>query len=222
VDYPPIGLHAFTQGVPMPGAVELFALVAPVYVSALLAFGGALYLSKIGGELEKARSIGRYELRALLGRGGMGEVWEARHRQLARPVAIKLVRPERAQDGISPARFEREAKATARLKSAHTVQLYDYGITERGELFYVMELLEGLDLEALLLRARAASLNGGDPGAAANGTGRDGELPGAGDPFDVDYPLCRDSRHRLRTDQSFGAPFERSCFRQRKGHQWPP
>jgi tRNA A-37 threonylcarbamoyl transferase component Bud32 len=147
-----IGLHAFTQGVPMPGAVELFALVAPVYVSALLAFGGALYLSKIGGELEKARSIGRYELRALLGRGGMGEVWEARHRQLARPVAIKLVRPERAQDGISPARFEREAKATARLKSAHTVQLYDYGITERGELFYVMELLEGLDLEALVER----------------------------------------------------------------------
>jgi serine/threonine-protein kinase len=85
----------------------------------------------------------------------MGEVWRARHRMLIRPAAIKLIRPEAlgALGGDSELlmrRFEREARATAALKSPHTVQLYDFGATEDGRLYYVMELLDGLDLDTLV------------------------------------------------------------------------
>ena len=105
-----------------------------------------------------AQVFGSYELVDLLGRGGMGEVWRARHRMLDRDAAIKLVRPDAF--GISGAtnaqtllrRFEREAKATSQLQSPHTIQLFDYGVTPDGTFFYVMELLEGYDLEALVRR----------------------------------------------------------------------
>ena len=86
----------------------------------------------------------------------MGEVWRAQHRLLARPAAVKLMRPE-VLGGSSPerqselhARFEREAQATASLRSPHTIELYDFGIADDGSLFYVMELLEGFDLETLV------------------------------------------------------------------------
>jgi serine/threonine protein kinase len=85
----------------------------------------------------------------------MGEVWRARHRLLIRPAAIKLIR-QKAVPGMSVdpellvRRFEREARATAALTSPHTVQLYDFGVTEDGRLYYVMELLDGLDLDTLV------------------------------------------------------------------------
>jgi serine/threonine-protein kinase len=81
----------------------------------------------------------------------MGEIWRARHRLLIRPAAIKLIRPQMAGDPeLLLRRFEREARATAALKSPHTVQLYDFGATEDGRLYYVMELLDGLDLDTLV------------------------------------------------------------------------
>ncbi len=81
----------------------------------------------------------------------MGEVWRARHRLLIRPAAIKLIRPQMSGDPeLLLRRFEREARATAALKSPHTVQLYDFGATEDGRLYYVMELLDGLDLDTLV------------------------------------------------------------------------
>jgi serine/threonine protein kinase len=99
-------------------------------------------------QVAEANELGQYVLEGRLGGGGMGEVWRARHRLLIRPAAIKLIRPE-AVAGLSgdPAtlmrRFEREARATASLKSPHTVQLYDFGATDDGRLYYVMELLDG-------------------------------------------------------------------------------
>jgi serine/threonine-protein kinase len=71
---------------------------------------------------------------------------------LARPAAIKLIRPESLDDdpGSARARFEREAQAIASLQSPNTVALYDFGSTEEGTLFYVMELLDGVDLEVLV------------------------------------------------------------------------
>jgi serine/threonine-protein kinase len=89
----------------------------------------------------------------------MGEVWRAEHRLLARPAAIKLIRPEvlGARDADSRRvlvrRFEREAQATALMRSAHTVELYDFGVTDDGTFYYVMELLDGLDLKELVARA---------------------------------------------------------------------
>jgi serine/threonine-protein kinase len=85
----------------------------------------------------------------------MGEVWRARHRMLARPAAIKLMRHARGQDGVSEEavrRFEREAQATARLRSPHTVELFDFGVADDGAFYYVMELLEGLDADSLVRR----------------------------------------------------------------------
>jgi serine/threonine-protein kinase len=88
--------------------------------------------------------------------GGMGEVWRAEHRMLARPAAIKLIRPEMVGGGpkseLAQRRFEREAHATAMLRSPHTVALYDYGVTDDGQFYYAMELLDGIDLDALVTR----------------------------------------------------------------------
>jgi serine/threonine-protein kinase len=86
----------------------------------------------------------------------MGEVYTATHRMLARPAAIKLIRPEMlgagdAADGrLAVARFRREAEAAANLRSPHTVELYDFGVTDDQTLYFVMELLDGMDLETLV------------------------------------------------------------------------
>jgi serine/threonine-protein kinase len=106
-------------------------------------------------QVVEASELGQYILEDQIGGGGMGEVWRARHRLLIRPAAIKLIRPEAvgAMSGdpeLLMRRFEREARATAALKSPHTVQLYDFGATEDGRLYYVMELLDGLDLDTLV------------------------------------------------------------------------
>jgi len=87
----------------------------------------------------------------------MGEVWRARHRMLKRDAAIKVIRNDvlssRGGDGDALLRrFEREARATSALKSPHTVEIYDFGITEDGTFYYVMELLDGLSLDALVER----------------------------------------------------------------------
>ena len=106
-------------------------------------------------EVAEALEIGSYQLVKMLGKGGMGEVWVARHRLLARPAAIKLIRSD-ILDSEDPSsalrRFEREAQATATLQSHHTVEVYDFGVTSDGAFYYVMELLEGLDLQTLVER----------------------------------------------------------------------
>lgn len=108
-------------------------------------------------EVGRIREMGSYQLEELLGRGGMGEVWRGRHKMLARPVAIKLIKREGLGVRDSKAadhmllRFQREARATAALRSPHTVAVYDSGVCE-GTFFYVMELLHGVDLETLIDR----------------------------------------------------------------------
>jgi serine/threonine-protein kinase len=107
--------------------------------------------------VREANELGQYALEEKLGAGGMGEVWRARHRFLVRAAAIKLIRADLLTKNPTGAeqllrRFEREALATAALRSPHTVQLYDFGEAEDGTLFYVMELLLGVDLEKLVTR----------------------------------------------------------------------
>jgi eukaryotic-like serine/threonine-protein kinase len=102
-------------------------------------------------QVAEANELGQYILEEKIGGGGMGEVWRARHRLLIRPAAIKLIRPQTSGDPeLLLRRFEREARATAALKSPHTVQLYDFGATDDGRLYYVMELLDGVDLDTLV------------------------------------------------------------------------
>lgn len=104
-----------------------------------------------------AQRMGGYELVRLIDQGGMGEVWEARHLMLARPAAVKLILAERLQAAAEAReaavqRFTREAQVTASLRSPYTVQLFDFGVTSEGVLYYAMELLEGLNLEHYVSR----------------------------------------------------------------------
>ena len=106
-------------------------------------------------QLNEALAVGSYRLVSPLASGGMGEIWLARHRFLVRPAAVKLIRhdvaPGTAREQLVR-RFEREAHVTAGLRSPHTVQLYDFGVTDSGSFYYVMEFLEGLDLHRVVNR----------------------------------------------------------------------
>lgn len=133
--------------------VPIFVL--PYAANIVLSYVAACVIHRLGVEVRQAHDLGSYRLDVLLGRGGMGEVWRASHRMLARPAAIKLIRRDTL--ALDPAlaatavdRFEREAQVIASLQSPNTVALYDFGVTDDGSLFYVMELLEGVNLETLV------------------------------------------------------------------------
>jgi eukaryotic-like serine/threonine-protein kinase len=133
-----------------------FGLVFPYLLVVGMAYVGARVVYNLGTEVKRARDLGSYSLEEKLGQGGMGEVWRARHRMLARPAAIKLIRPSfTGRNGVSAEavrRFEREAQVIARLRSPHTVELFDFGIAADGAFYYAMELLDGLDADKLIRR----------------------------------------------------------------------
>ncbi len=138
------------------------ASVLAMHYPDFLLLGVAVVISHVvtglGQQVSKEREMGSYRLGELLGRGGMGEVYLATHRMLARPAAIKLLRPEMLGVGdgamaeLAVVRFRREAEAAAKLRSPHTVELYDFGVSQGGSLYLVMELLNGIDLETLVRR----------------------------------------------------------------------
>jgi serine/threonine-protein kinase len=135
-----------------------FWLVFPYLLVVVMAYVGARVVYALGKEVTRSRELGSYRLVERLGQGGMGEVWRAQHRMLARPAAIKLIRAAATGNGNAVAstemrrRFEREAQATASLRSPHTVSLFDFGVSDDGTFYYVMELLEGLTAETLVQR----------------------------------------------------------------------
>lgn len=132
-------------------AEALFNLYGMNWMAALLALAPAYVLRRMREELAEAQEFGSYQLVARLGKGGMGEVWRARHRLLARPAAIKLIARElQAGDPSLIQRFEQEVQATAQLGSPHTITIFDYGVASDGTFYYVMELLDGYDLSALI------------------------------------------------------------------------
>jgi len=155
----PVGLLiARARGLELPPLALVAWTYLPNYVCAGLAVIPATIFAGLGHKVTRARQMGSYQLGELIGQGGMGEVWRAHHRLLARPAAIKLIRLERLgqlDEGGEPAavaRFRREAEAAASLRSPHTIQLYDFGATRDGRFYLVMELLDGIDLETLVRR----------------------------------------------------------------------
>jgi serine/threonine-protein kinase len=136
--------------------LHTFLLFLPNYVLSLVVMVPASLYYRIGKRLREAQDLGSYQLVELLGHGGMGEVWKAQHRLLARSAAVKLVRPEllgaasETEAKLTLRRFEREARATAALSSPHTIHVFDFGLTDDGTFYYVMELLTGRDLESLV------------------------------------------------------------------------
>jgi serine/threonine protein kinase len=135
---------------------RLLAWMLMPYSAALWAFFIGKRMHGMEVAAQKAQDLGSYHLESLIGRGGMGEVWRARHKMLAREAAIKIIRPELVQDAsarqadVAVRRFEREARVTADLQSPHTVYLYDFGTSREGHFYFVMELLDGVSLQKLV------------------------------------------------------------------------
>jgi len=92
----------------------------------------------------------RYAVGAVIGAGGMGIVYKAKHVGLGTPVALKVIRPDIARNGSVWRRFAREARALAALHNKHVVRVHDAGTLPSGLRYLVMELLEGSDLRRLL------------------------------------------------------------------------
>ena len=101
---------------------------------------------------------GTYRLVGLIGEGGMGAVYEAHHLRIRKRVAVKVMNQSMAGNVDAVARFHREAAVTSRLAHPNLVQVSDFGLTEQGQPYLVMEFLEGEDLERRLRRAGPVNL----------------------------------------------------------------
>jgi serine/threonine-protein kinase len=122
------------------------ALVAAVVVALVMWFRAA----RLQSEVEERR-VGAYLLGERIGEGGVGNVYAARHDLLKRPTAVKLLKPTRATDEMV-ARFEREAQLASQLSHPNMVEIYDYGHSVDGNLYYAMEFLEGETIGKLVLQ----------------------------------------------------------------------
>ncbi len=134
-------------------APQVWLFSFDLMILVILAVGSALgahMISRLRRQVAEARQLGQYRLRRRIGGGGMGEVYLAEHQLLKRPCAVKLIRPDSATDPRALARFEREVRLTATLSHPNTVEIYDYGRTEDGTYYYVMEYLHGLSLSELV------------------------------------------------------------------------
>lgn len=142
-----------------PSAADFLFRFWPNYLCAVAAVVPARIIRGLGRQVHHARALGSYQLGPKLGSGGMGEVYHAEHRMLARKAAIKLIRPDllaavsTRQADTHVERFRREAEAAALLRSPHTIELYDFGFSADGGFYYVMELLDGISFEDLVERS---------------------------------------------------------------------
>jgi len=98
-----------------------------------------------------ARQLGQYALEEKIGAGAFGTVYRGHHALMRRPVAVKLLDAGKANE-TSIARFEREVQLTCQLTHPNTISLYDYGRTPEGVFYYAMEFLDGLSLDALVVK----------------------------------------------------------------------
>ena len=131
-------------------------------IGTALAIYGSFVVNGLRIELHEARKFGQYQLVRKLGEGGMGEVYLAEHQLLKRPCALKLIKAEAGSDPIALARFEREVQSAARLAHPNTIEIFDYGHTDDGTFYYVMEYLHGMSLAELVQRVRPAAARAGD------------------------------------------------------------
>ncbi|MFI4876999.1 MAG: serine/threonine-protein kinase [Blastopirellula sp. JB062] len=119
-------------------------------VCSSMAVFGVHTINRLRSEAFRAKQLGQYHLRKMIGSGGMGEVYLAEHTLMKRPCAIKLIRPEKGADARVLARFEREVRLSSKLSHWNNIDIYDYGRTADGTFYYVMEFLPGLAVSDLV------------------------------------------------------------------------
>lgn len=129
---------------------NFFVMPLLMSLNVLIGTVGVHTIGTLRKEAFAARQLGQYRLKQKLGGGGMGEVFLAEHEMMKRPCAVKTIRPEKAGDPNTLARFEREVRATAKLSHWNSIEIFDYGRTEDGTFYYVMEYLPGHNLGELV------------------------------------------------------------------------
>jgi len=139
-------------------AVALLAVLAVAFAGGRTVKAGSVVAasaapetapSSAGSPLSNGAAPSHYDLHKRMASGSMGEIWTATHKLLGRDVAFKRIKPGNI-DEEDTRRFEREARVLAKLQSPHTVEVFDFGVTTGGELFYAMELLDGIDLQTMV------------------------------------------------------------------------
>ncbi|HWB10859.1 MAG TPA: protein kinase [Pirellulales bacterium] len=117
-----------------------------------------LSIARLRREVSAARQLGQYTLEELIGEGGMGQVYRARHLLLKRPTAVKVLKPDLSTPQML-ARFEREVQLSSQLTHPNTIEIFDYGRTPDDVFYYAMEYIDGLNL------AQVVALTGPLPAA---------------------------------------------------------
>jgi len=143
-------LHPAVGQVCTTGQIVSFPLM--LILAAIGSIFGVDTIGTLRRQAFQARQLGQYRLTRRIGSGGMGEVYLAEHQLLKRPCVVKLIRPDKAGDPRSLARFQREVRATAKLSHWNTVEIFDYGHAEDGTFYYVMEYLPGMNLGEIVER----------------------------------------------------------------------
>jgi len=136
-----------------PARIVRFGFITLGSLLFITAFAAAARIASTStAERAAVHPLSRYEITGELGSGGMGVVYRARHRQLGRDAALKVLGGDRRhkEDRL---RFDREARLAASLSNPHSVMIYDYGQAEDGEAYCVMELLRGLTLQQVVARS---------------------------------------------------------------------
>lgn len=152
----PTIVYFMTQGVPAtfghsPESGRVFALFGTLWCAfaVVAAAANSRQLYGLRARIREFGKLGQYTLETKIGEGGMGAVYRATHAMLRRPAAIKLLSNDRTSEK-DQARFEREVQLTSTLTHPNTIAIFDYGRTADGVFYYVMEYLEGLDLDRLV------------------------------------------------------------------------
>jgi len=145
---------------PLPFITFSFILIFTV-LSAFFVYSmfSSLKVVKLSQKAQKGK-FGQYIITKKIGEGGMSTVFLAGHELLQRPTALKVLKPEILND-ISISRFKKEAQQISRLRNPNTIEIYDYGQTEEGTLFYAMEFLDGINIKELVKMNGSLSINRG-------------------------------------------------------------
>ena len=132
-----------------PLRMMVFGLLGLLVLSAVLILMSSFAIQFLRRRVEEVRQLGQYTLESKIGEGGMGKVYLARHALLRRPTAVKFIRADKvSEENIE--HFEREVQSSSQLTHPNTIEIYDYGRTEEGIFYYVMEYLPGLTLGDLV------------------------------------------------------------------------